>query len=358
MSTCPVPRLPYTCCFYRVPGGSEAGSPHVGQGRPVDESPAKRALSKVLALARSSDFAFASEELEADFQAYQARAMNLLSWFCASVVFTGYCVFICKFWFLTAEQLALLPPMLRPMVFQFVPTATSLALLAFFPGFYTTHKGAVHLLVQTAIFCAWHSSRQLVLWNLTIKGSTPGGSFTKTAQSFLDENLYFSAAWYAVPAFPVGQAGDLVITLAWLLANLVGNPAICASPLWPSNPVTLFPGPVGAVRRASTWLLAVATPLYRGRPDPVLTCPAMQAFWQVLGSWLTCLAVCIGEVLWRRAFLRTPAAKTRVGPHFAAAALQWPFGSFPLAWKCMSGLFLLTVGHCVVWAVALDMLSQ
>eukprot|EP00884_Botryococcus_braunii_P003863 jgi/Botrbrau1/13478/Bobra.0082s0075.2 len=338
---------------------SGGGASQYGKARrPRIRSPAAGALSRILALARSSEFAFASEELEADFQAYQAQALSLLSWLCASVTAFGYCVLLAKIMGSTAEQRALLPPLLRPLVFQFAPTVFTLALLTIFRGFYKAHQQAMHLGVQCCIFFAWHSSRQLVLWNLVVKGSNPGRSFMEAAQSFLDENIFSSAAWYAVPAFPTGQAGDLAITLAWLLANLVGNSAICASPLWPSNAVTLSSGPVEAVRRVSTWLRWGTTPVQILEPTPVLSCPENLVFWQVLGSWLACLAVCVGEVLRRRAFLRTPAAQARLGRQFAAAALQWPFGGVQLVVKCVCGLFLLTLGHCLVWAVAFDILSH
>eukprot|EP00884_Botryococcus_braunii_P003866 jgi/Botrbrau1/13480/Bobra.0082s0076.1 len=320
--------------------------------------PATGPFSKLLALARSSDFAFASEELEADFQAYQAQALSLLSWFCALITTTGYCVLFAKIAAASADHRALLPHMLPPLLFQFAPTVATLALLAFFPGFYTTHKQAVHLVDQCCVLLGFHSTRQIVLWMHMVKGSNPSGAFIQSVQSFSDENLYLSIVWYAVPAFPLGQAGDIFIVLALLLANLRGNHVICASPLWHPDAVSLSAGLATAVQQMSAWLLEAAGPLYSLQADTTLSCAANIGFWQIVGSWVGCLAVCIAEVLRRRAFLRTPAAQARLGRQFAAAGLRWPFGSVQLASKCMHRVFLLTVGHCIVWAVVLDVFSH
>eukprot|EP00884_Botryococcus_braunii_P003868 jgi/Botrbrau1/13482/Bobra.0082s0078.1 len=338
-------------------GGAEGGSMRIEDGESSNMPPAVCPLSKLLAIARSSPFAFASGELEADFQTHDARAISLLSWFCALVTVTGYFVLFAKIAAASGEQRALLPDMLLPVLFQFLPTVAVLALGAFFPSFYAAHKQALHLATHCCILVVFHSTRQLVLWMRMVKGSSLDGSFTKAAQFFSDENLYLSVVWYSVPAFPFGLCGEFAVVLAWLLVNLTGNTGICTSPLWTPDAVTLSSGPVTAVRRVSPWVLEVPAPLYALQAQPELSCESNLAFWQILGSWLACLAVCVAEVLRRREFLRTPAAQARLGRQFAAAALRWPFGSSQLGSNCICGLFLLTVGHCLVWAVVLGLLS-
>jgi hypothetical protein len=310
-----------------------------------------------LKLASSSIFAFASPDLEAAFQAHQAQAVNLLTWLCTLINIAGYCVLVRKVAGIdTSEQSVVLEYLPWALLFQLAPTVACLLLMIVYRGFYSSNKQAVHLVANSCVVFGMPSARQLVLWMRQSSGSNPSSSLLQAMQTFSDENLFLTSAWFSVAGFPAGQLGDFAYMAGMVVSYLSKNNHVCASTIWHSDAVTLWPGPLAAAQWVSTWMLEAAAPFYTPHTKAVTSCTAALGVWQLVGSWLGCMAGCLAEISRRRAFLRTPAARDCLGRSFASSALRWPLGSFCLAAKFAQLVLLFTLAHCILWAVALDFL--
>jgi hypothetical protein len=116
-------------------------------------------------------------------------------------------------------------------------------------------------------------------------------------------------------------------------------------------------GPIKAAQWVSNRILEVATPFYQPKTATIRSCPAAFGLWQVVGSWLACMTVYAADLARRRAFLRTKKAASLLGPQYAAAALRWPFGRTSVVVDCLLLLLLVSLAHCVIWAITLDVLG-
>jgi hypothetical protein len=174
-------------------------------------------------------------------------------------------------------------------------------------------------------------------------------------QSFLVENIHLLGAARLVQSFPMGLIPDLISTnifMAWLMT---GNRHICALPHLGDNLVTMSPGLLSATQVASVWLSGVAVPAASIHPaSRKLSCPAALGFWQLVGSLLACVNVFVADIFRRRAFLRTPEARARLGRELEAADVSWPFGNRALIEKGVAiGFCLSCLWASVVWNTAL-----
>jgi hypothetical protein len=252
-------------------------------------------------------------------------------------------------------------PSKQRMVLEHLPmlhlgtTVAVVLLFTIFQKFYRSNKQAVNLLANSCILGGTSSVWRAVLWMRQVSGASPSSSLLQALQSFSNENFFLAISWIVVAGFPSGQVGDFVYVAGMLAVYLSCNRSICASPMWPSNAVTLWPGPLAAAQWTSSWMLAAAAPFYDiPSTQAVTSCEAALGVWEVVGSWMGCLAGCLAEISRRQAFLRTPAAQDCLRRHSASPAMQRPFGRLSLAAKFAQLLSVLTLAHCVLWAVVLD----
>jgi uncharacterized protein (DUF2062 family) len=315
--------------------------------------------SKLLDLASSSIFTFTAPDLEAAFQAHQAQAISLLSWLCALMNLAGYCILMSKVASASLSmQRVVLEHLPWALVLQLGPTLACLLLMTFSHNFYGSNRLAVNLLANSCVVVGISSVRHVVLWMRQVSGTNPSSSLLQAFQSFSNENLILTTSWLAVAGFPSGLVGDFVFMAGMLAMYFSSNKSICASPTWHSNAVTLWPGPLAAAQGISSWMLSTAAPFYHKPGTQAITsCEEALGVWEVMGSWIGCLVGCLAEISRRQAFLKTPAAQDCLRRHSASPAMRWPFGCFSLAAKFAQLLSLLTLAHCVMWAVALDLLQ-
>lgn len=296
-----------------------------------------------------SGLCFACPQLEEEYQQYQAHSLNTLTCIWMLIRVCGYGMFFAMIYKQGVAYRHVLPPLAWPVLAHLVPGIVILALLSFFPSFSTTHYLAVHFASNVSLWCTYHQMRQLLLW-MGLVDATNNPSFLHHIRTFSKENIYLCTTWYMLSADPWGRLS----VMGLLAVNLAGNSAICASPLWPQGTVTMSPGPLAAVKAISGALLETAEPFYNARHRSVMSCPAVLAVWQILGSLLALLMRGGTEIARRRAFLRKQEVQARLGPDRAAEALHWPWGGPFLTSKCVSMALGLFVVHVVLLALIAD----
>lgn len=307
---------------------------------------------------RLSLLAFFNPELEALYQAYQARSLNVWTWMCSVICIMGWCLTTVQLYGKGEPYRSLLPPLVVPFLGQLLPVLVVLALLTCFPTQYAAHQQAVHLARNACMVLAYHSVRHGPLWLRLVDAATGPARYPRGNPSFSSENMFLSTMWYAAAGFPTGQLFDLLFVVLLLGVNVAGNASTCASPLWPAESVTMSAGPLGVARSLAGALLEAAEPFYNARNRSLMTCPAVLTLWQVVGSWLALLVSGLTEISRRRAFLRTQEAHAWLGPRLVPLAMQWPLGSYKKVMQLLAALFLLTVAHVVALAVLLDVMAE
>lgn len=238
--------------------------------------------------------------------------------------------------------------LLALLLFHLLPSFLNLVLLAFFPSFYADHYLAISVSTSAAECFTFYKIRQVMLWNLLVDSSTRP-SIPHQVRNFAKENIYFCTAWFMHSADPM----PLLSVLGALFANLASNPAICSSPLWPKQSVTLSPAPLAAAKTLSVVLLEAAQPAYHARDISRCPCPIVLATWQVTGSMLALLIISVADIVRRRAFLRLPSVQARLRPHHAVA-LDWPWGGMSLPSRCIASVLGLFFAHVVLFAFIFD----
>eukprot|EP00884_Botryococcus_braunii_P014252 jgi/Botrbrau1/22828/Bobra.0132s0151.1 len=307
----------------------------------------------------ASIFAFFSNELEDGYEAYQRSSFSIWTWGSAISLLMGWPVIFMKLQGHGKYHEHLLPPLVLPFVLHFLPTLALNLVLVLHPALYAKHKRVVNGLVQLVFVGNCIFMREAVLWMKLVERSASaspshGGSWIESLLSFPHENIFLFVFWQIVALFPSTLGGDMAMATLGLIVNLAGNGHICSSPLLGPAPATLAPGLMRLTQRASDWLLAWASPYYVPSSSAVASCAAALGFWQALGWLNACLVIIGSEVLRRRAFLRTTAARACLGPSAIGLALSWPFGSQAKVGRLIRLVFMLLMVHSIIWAVALD----
>lgn len=301
-----------------------------------------------------STLSFACPLLEEEFQAYQARARNVLTCICMLLRVSSYASLAMLIYNTGAAHRHVLPPLTLLLLCRLAPCIVILALLCFFPDFYTTHVLAIRAASTAAEWCALYRLRQLLLWSSLVE-ARPNPSVPHSARSIAKENIYFCTAWFTHASEPLARLS----VLGTLLVNLAVNPAICTSDLWqPQQTVTLSPAPLAAAQALSTALLEAAEPLYHARNRAANSCPTLLALWQIMGSLLALLVTSGAGIACRRAFLRAPSVQARLGPSHGAEALRWPWGGASLPSRCVASATWLFVAHVVLLALLFDAMPE
>lgn len=295
-----------------------------------------------------SMLSFSCPLLEEEFQAYQSRPRNVLTCICMLIRIAGYGAI-----FKSNEGAAyrhMLPPLTLPLLCQLLPSILTIALLCCFPSYYAKHHLALSAASTVAEWVTFFPIRQMLMWGLLVESTLEASPFVHQVRGFVKENMFFCMAWFMHAADPA----PCLSVLGTLLVNLASNRAICASPLWPQQSVTLSPTPLAAAQALSAGLLDAAEPFYHASNRSLCTCSIVLALWQLLGSLLALLGISTAEIVRRRAFLRLPTVQTRLGPHDAAEALHWPCGGMSLPSRCVGWAVGLFLAHAVLLALLSD----
>lgn len=188
-----------------------------------------------------SMLAFASPELEALFQVYDAASINVLTWLALLLSVTLYPVLLMQMYGKGAPYRSLLPPLGVPILFHFLPATAALTLLVLHPALYRKYRRALSIAQGVCFMLAFFAVRQVHLW-LRFVDPAPPNSLMSTAQGFIAENLYLAVMWFCISGHHPGPFFDLAVVLGLLACGMRDNAAICASPLWPAESVTMAPG--------------------------------------------------------------------------------------------------------------------
>eukprot|EP00884_Botryococcus_braunii_P018273 jgi/Botrbrau1/5129/Bobra.0172s0001.1 len=301
----------------------------------------------------TAPFTFACPQLEAAFQAYTAEGLNVWTWVCHLIILTGWLKIFYKLLMGTGGDVSTWRiPLLVGAVCQLLPTLLGIVLHLFWPTQLSKHHRAVNTLSLLGGVLAAPALRELLMW-ISRSGTVPTHAMLR---DFADENLFLIVMWLRAAGFPVGTRRHVAILLGGLLLSLASNGAFCDSLMSRTTPATLSARPLAAAQLISDALLELGAPFYAPRANParIISCPAAMAVWQVVGSLVAGVTVYLAEVSRRRAFLRTNAALTRLGPDSTAAALEWPFGRASMVLNCVFLMLLLSIVHAIIWAMALD----
>lgn len=300
---------------------------------------------------------FASKDLEALYEQYLAGSTNPWTLVFSAHVLMGWAMFGQKLLVTPSELRAYLPAAWPIGVFLPAMMACLLAIIFLKPVFYAQHRRALHTGVLCGILPTIGIAQAVLLWmRLANRAARAGGppSWMQQLQSFTTENFYFTIMWVGVLAFPVGQATGIAIATAILLADMAKNSHLCGLPLWGEGAVTLSPRVLAWTKTASFWLVKFGEPDLGLRGGSLsLPCPAVLAFWQMVGWWMACHAVFAADIVRRRAFLRTHAALVHLGPAHQAAAMSWPFGRATSVIRLASTSIALSYFASALWSIAL-----
>lgn len=304
-----------------------------------------------------STLAFESPELEAMFLSYDSRTFNLFTWLPLLLSVTAYPLLLAQMYRTGAPYRHLLPHLGPPILGHLLPAFLLLMVCSFFPSFFRKYRSVLSTAYLIGCTATCHEVRLLHLWRRLVNPGTRG-TFLSLLQSFSCENLFFSMAWLAIMGLPGGPLLDVILVLGFMAVNVMGNTALCASPLWPADSVTMSPGPLTFAQFFTAALMDATHPHFSGSKVKVMTCPATLAFWQVLGAWLALLLAGLMEVVRRMAFLRTSEAKAWLGRDLDAAGLKWPFLGYIIWEKVVPALFRLSVVHIAVLVVLLNVFAE
>jgi hypothetical protein len=302
-----------------------------------------------------SVFAFANLGLEKEFQQYLTNSTNVSTWVFSAEIITSWLMVASKVYSFPKEH-GSLPSNWATGLLHPLSVVAMLGIMALMPVFYRKHQRVLKLIFICCMMFPMEYARGALLWMKSVNvklGSSQ--AWFQQVQSFLVENIHLLGAARLVQSFPMGLIPDLISTnifMAWLMT---GNRHICALPHLGDNLVTMSPGLLSATQVASVWLSGVAVPAASIHPaSRKLSCPAALGFWQLVGSLLACVNVFVADIFRRRAFLRTPEARARLGRELEAADVSWPFGNRALIEKGVAiGFCLSCLWASVVWNTAL-----
>lgn len=340
-------------------GRLEGIAPTLGEGQPDGADPGVPGHQGAWDPRRAcSILAFASPQLEALYQAYQARALNVLTWIVSLGRLAVCFLVLAQSYRKGAVHPHLRPPFALQLLTHTFPAVVTLVLLCFFPSVYIQHQWAVHVCVSLALLVSYSRMCLVPLWLRFLDAPPPAAaSLLQKLQYFANENVYLGTMWYVLGSFPMGQLLDHAFVFTTLATSLAGNPALCASPLWPRPSVTMSPVPLGVAETLSVLLVQAVEPIYPIRISRGLSCPAALAFWQILGSMFALFVSGAIELGRRRAFLRTQEARAFLGSSRSAALLTWPWGGVALMGRIYSWVVGVFMVHALILAVTLDVFS-
>lgn len=304
-----------------------------------------------------SILAFASPELEALFQEYDTASISFLACVGLLLAVTLYLVLLVHVFSVGAPYRSLLPPLALPLLLHLLPCAAVLMLFAFIPGFYRKYRPAISFILGGGFMLAFHDVRQVQLWLRLINPGTHG-SLLATVQGFIAENIYLSVMWFCVSGHPAGPLVDVLLAMGLLLCGVGGNAAICASPLWPAQSVTMSSGMIGVAKSVTSGLWTAVFPMFLVRTNSHVTCRAALAFWQVVGSWWALTFAFLMELARRTAFLRTTVARAWICSRIGPASVQCPLTSYLVTEKALLAMLCLTLAHIAGLAVVMDLFSE
>lgn len=321
---------------------------------PLEVWSGSRALHTMLASWRSrSAIAFSCAELEALFLVYDTTTIKFLAFLGPLLTLALYGVLLQLMHGKGAPYRSLLPPLALPVLFHLLPAATVLALLIFKPAFYRKYRRAISFGFGSCFTVAFRDVRKIQLW-LRLADPAPQGSLAATLQGFTTENVYITIMWLCVAGHPSGPLFDLILMGTLLVRGIAGNAEICASPLWPAQPITLASGTTTLAKSVTGGVSGAIFPFFHVKLGRLMTCPGALAFWQVVGCWLALVVSGILEMSRRRAFLRTREAREWLGPELACAGLRWPFENSVMWVKVVPAFFWLTLAHVAVLPVLVE----
>lgn len=199
--------------------------------------------------------------------------------------------------------------------------------------------------------------RTLMLWTSFAGGPRQLNTWTGWLQAFSVENTYLAFFWMTAIAHPIGQFPDLLIWTVLLVSDGLSNAHFCSLPFAKSGLVSLSPAPLGVAGVLSAFMTNAAG-LVKGAGNqagdaagPRLTCQAVLWLWQLIGWCLTCHVVLVAEIMRRRAFLRSDAARGFLGPAHMADALSWPCSRVKALQSFFIMSFAIAASTSAVWLV-------
>jgi hypothetical protein len=307
---------------------------------------------------------FGSGELESAYQVYLANhAGGYLLAFLPMFVFTWaqflYCIAISGHF----THLSFPPGFLITVVLFMVPTIGHVAFICMCREQYARHWRGINALDQTLKLFSTNAFQSLCIWQVSCTAQGVCKIFQKVGESpvnsFARENFYLTNICLANMVFAAGQIPDLIITTCCLFFNMAGSKALCESPHWGPERVTLS-APLSSIPRRGSLLFLVFFPpssdTIKWLPPQELSCPAVLAFWQVVGWWLSCIFIILREILSRRAFLKSTG--TTFGPLVASRVAGWPLGDALMVNRLIFMVFFLSFAVGVVWSSAVQVFSS
>lgn len=296
---------------------------------------------------RRSFLQFPCPNLESEYQAYVgSQRWGYVLAFAPTFFISWFSTFHRAFKDFRAERFELPPGLLLSMPLFFLPTVALMAFICVWPKAYAKHWRRINAAFMLVHIFSTTSWQWVMLWQ-SAANEALGGRFS--VQAFMVENCYLTIICLRVLVFPTGQASDIVFTVLGMVTAMAGNASVCASPLFGARPSSLSPAARSVAQSGCAWLLAMLSAHGVIGRCPELTCPAVLAFWQLLGFTVACLLVIVSEVISRRQFLKSSVA--RLGPALAARAARWPLGGA----KIMHNLICAVVGVCVMPAVLMPL---
>jgi hypothetical protein len=212
----------------------------------------------------------------------------------------------------------------------------------------------VHVGIMVVFILTFRAARVLMLW-MRLGGNKVGVLSTMSwLQAFSVENVYFALIWLITLAYPIGQVPAIVLTTVYMLTEMASNVYICSFPQWADSLVTMSPELLAWTTTASHWLSSIGQPLLIIKDwSTPLSCPAALAFWQLVGWWYACQFIFVADIIRRRAFLRTHAARMHLGRAHEAARLSWPFGWLHMMQTIVVITVALFLSASTIWSIAL-----
>lgn len=320
------------------------GEPHEALAQPPPEPVWQRVL-------RRSIMEFRCPNLESEYQAYVGnQRWGYVLAFAPTFIISWFSIFRAVFKEFREGSTELPPGFLPSMPLFFLPTLALMAFICLRPKAYAKHWRGINsafMLVHTFSTNPW---QQLLLWQAAAIVAQDPSAATRTGfyhymQAFIIENCYFSIILLRVLTFSTGQASDVVFTVLGMAAAMGANTSLCASSLLGSRSAIAAPLARRMAQGGCAWFLAMLSAHGVIGRCPELSCPALLAFWQILGCALACLLIFGREVVSRRQFLK--ASTSRFSPSVAAMANSWPLGG-P---KIVHNLICAVVGVCVAPAI-------
>jgi hypothetical protein len=307
-----------------------------------------------------STFTFGSTELEGLYQSYVRGTVGWYAWSFCIVNLSGWLSFLYKFSTCAPAARATLPPPFVPLISNLLPTVVLATGINLWPHVYAKHYSQINLVISVFQMGVNNYIREMLLW--TQSDGFLGGPGPRGTTMLALENSFVVIMWFRVLTLPSQQFVDFAMVSAILLLNLAGNSHICGSAVFGPAPVTLSRPVMAVMESVSSRVLTSLLPgvgphagAWTGAAES-LPCPAVLAFWEMVGWWISCMLVVVREVGTRRAFLNANKEWLRRNG-VTQAAQGWPFGNARLLAHILFSALLLYCIAGFAWAVILTVYS-